>query len=257
MRLAELQQCFVASLYGEPVGLQDVVRSEGGISIADRVAIYRNNLHVGFGKALALEFPVIAALCGPEFFTVLAREFQHAHPSVSGDLHHIGGPFPEYLRRRFRDSDYAYFADVAALEWAREESARAADAPPLDLATLGIIAPEETPALRFALDPAVRLVASCWPVLSIWEAHQVAGEAQGVDLEAGPEQVLVRRAVTGPALEQITAADLALLTALHRGDTLGEAFDAALDVDPAFDVSAALQRFVAYGLFAAPLDQEL
>ena len=68
-----------------------------------------------------------------------------------------------------------------------------------------------------------------WAVLSIWEAHQVAGEVQGVDLEAGPEQVLVRRSATGLVLEQITAADLALLTALHRGDTLGEAFDAALD----------------------------
>lgn len=251
MRLTELQQRFVASLYGEPVDLQDVVRSEGGISIEDRVAIYRNNLHAGFEKALALEFPVIAALCGPEFFSTLARDFQHAHPSVSGDLHHIGGPLPQYLRQRFGGGNYAYFADVAALEWAREESARAADAPLLALAALGIVTPEAAPALRFAVHPAVRLVASCWPVLSIWKAHQVAGEVQGVDLEAGPEQVLVRRGVTGPALEQITAADFALLTALHRGGTLGEAFDAALDVDPVFDVAAALQRCVTRRLFTS------
>lgn len=256
MRLAELQQCFVASLYGEPVGLQDVVRSEGGISIADRVAIYRNNLHVGFGKALALEFPVIAALCGPEFFTVLAREFQHAHPSVSGDLHHIGGPFPEYLRRRFRDSDYAYFADVAALEWAREESARAADAAPFDLSALGTLSPDAASELRFPIHPSVRLVDSRWPVLAIWVVHQGPGEVHGVDPGSGPERVLVRRSATGLVLERISAANLALLATLQRGDTLGAAFDAALAVDPAFDVSAALQRFVAYGLFAAPLDQE-
>lgn len=253
MRLADLQRRFVASLYGEPVDLQDVVRSEGGIGIEDRVAIYRNNLHAGFEKALALEFPVIAALCGPEFFSALARDFQHAHPSVSGDLHHIGGPLPQYLRQRFGDSDYAYFADVAALEWAREESTRAADAPLLDLAALGIVTPEETPALRFAVHPAVRLVASCWPVLSIWEAHQVDGDVRGVDLGAGAEQVLVRRGANGTALERIATADCTLLVALQRGDTLGEAFDAALDVDPAFDVAAALQRCVTRGLLTTVL----
>ena len=44
MRLADLQRRFVANLYGEPADLRDVVRDEGGIAVADRVAIYRNNL---------------------------------------------------------------------------------------------------------------------------------------------------------------------------------------------------------------------
>ncbi|MBV6415604.1 MAG: hypothetical protein CMLOHMNK_00116 [Steroidobacteraceae bacterium] len=253
MKLPELQQHFIASLYGESSDIEAQVRGDHGIGAAGRMAIYRYNLQAGFGKALALEFPVIAALCGADYFARLAREFQLAHPSTSGDLHHIGAPFPRYLRQRFESGDYAYFADVAELEWAREEAARAADGVPFDVGTLGTVAPEDTPALRFAFQPAVRLVVSRWPILSIWEAHQAPGEVRPVDpgASAGAEHVLVRRAATGPVLERVGEAEFSWLASLLRGAPLGEAFDAALAIDAAFDVAMALQRCVARGLFRA------
>lgn len=253
MRLPELQRRFVAGLYGEREDLSGAIRADGGIGADERLAIYRGNLHAGFEKALQLEFPVIAALCGAEFFTALAREFQRSHPSVSGDLHYVGAPLPEYLRQRFAGGEYAYFADVAALEWAREESARAADAAPLEFETLRSLAPGEAPALRFALHPAVRLLASRWPILTIWEAHQGPGEVSGVDLGAGPEQVLVRRAAPGPVLERVPVGDYRLLETLARDDTLGAALDAALAAEPGFDVAAALRRGIAGGVFSAVL----
>ncbi|MBV6423330.1 MAG: hypothetical protein NAOJABEB_01120 [Steroidobacteraceae bacterium] len=251
MPLRELQQRFIASLYDESTEIEGEICADGGIGAADRIAIYRNNLRAGFGKALALEFPVIAALCGADFFAILAREFQRAHPSASGDLHHIGGPFPPYLRQRFGTGEYAYFADVAELEWAREEAARAADAVALDVRTIGTTGVDAIPALKFRLAPSVRLVASRWPVLTIWEAHQGPGEVREVDLGAGPEQVLVRRSPAGLVLERITVADLAFLATLESGGTLGAAFDTALVADPAFGVAAMLRRCVVRGLFAA------
>ena len=250
MRLAELQRRFVAILYGEPGDLHGCIRGTGDIATGDRIAIYRHNLRAGFEKALAAGFPVVAALCGPEYFGVLAREFQQAHPSRSGDLHHAGEPFAAFLQQRFGAGEYAYFADVAALEWAREQSARAADAPPPDLRPLAAVAPEDASGVRFSLHPAVRLVASRWPVLAIWEAHQAAGEVQGIDPGAGPEQVLVHRTAAGPVLERISAAELALLAALQQGEALGTALDAALAQDPAFDLAATLQRCVARGVLA-------
>jgi len=250
MPLDELQRRFVASLYGEPADLDAAIRSEDGISAADRLAIYRGNLHATFANALRLGFPVIAALCGPAFFAVLAREFQQAHPSASGDLHAIGAPLPQYLRERFADSEYAYFADVAALEWAREEAARAADAPPLDLQVLGAIAGDEAAALRFTLHPAVRLVASRWPVFALWQAHQGPGEVAGVDLGSGPQQVIVWRLRGRQQLECVAAAEWRLLAALQDGATLGDAFDAALGIDPDFDVAAALERCARRGILA-------
>lgn len=248
MRLSELQRRFVASLYGEPTDLAGTIRIDGGIGADERLAIYRGNLQAGFEKALQLEFPVVATLCGAEFFTVLAREFQRAHPSGSGDLHHIGGPFPGYLRDRFGGGEHAYFADIAALEWAREESARAMDSDTLDVGVLRDVAPDDLPALRFALHPAVRLVASRWPIFTVWEAHQGPDDVRHVDLGAGSEYVLVRRAGSGPALERLTAGAFGFLAALADGCTLGAAFDAAIAAEPDFDVTASLQRCVVRGM---------
>lgn len=253
MRWDELQRRFVASLYGEPADLAGVIRAGGGISAADRLAIYRGNLHATFATALGLEYPVLAALCGAEFFALLAREFQHAHPSVSGDLQQVGAPLPQYLRQRFAGSEHAYFADVAALEWAREESARAATAAPLDLQALGAITADAAPALRLSLQPSVRLIASRWPVYTIWQAHQGPGEVRSVDLDAGAEHVLAWRARGAQQLECLPPAEFRLLEALQGGASLGEAYDIALATDPAFDIAAALQRSAARGVLSGVL----
>jgi len=249
----DLQRRFVASLYGEAADLDGAIRGAGGISATECLAIYRGNVHAAFAKALELGFPVLAALCGPAFFTVLAREFQQAHPSASGDLHLIGGPLPHYLRQRYAGSEFAYFADVAALEWAREESARAADAAPLDLQALAAIGADAAPALRLAIHPAARLVASRWPVFTIWQAHQAPGEVAHVDLDAGAEYVLVCRARGAQRIECLPAADFRLLEALQGGVPLGDAYDAALATDPDFDIAQALRQCAARGVLAGIL----
>src|SRR5579864_5012849 len=59
------------------------------IDTAARLSIYRNNLHEGFRKTLALEFPVIERLVGEDYFRQLALSFLAEHPSRFGDLHCI------------------------------------------------------------------------------------------------------------------------------------------------------------------------
>ena len=51
-----------------------------GIDPTARLRIYRNNLHEGFQKTLALEYPVIGRLVGSEYFGRLALGFFCASP---------------------------------------------------------------------------------------------------------------------------------------------------------------------------------
>lgn len=252
MRLRELQEAFVAALYDESSSIAQAIDARGGPDAAQRLSIYRTNLQAGFRHALALGFPVVAALCGPDFFRTLAREYQQRHPSRCGDLHGIGAPFAAHLRERFADGPHAWFADVAALEWAREEVARAADAPGLDVEALRAVPAEELAGLRLALRPAVHLLASRWAVFDIWRAHQPGGDPGSVDPGAGPTWLLLHRAGRGVALEPIGAADYRFLESLQAGGTFGEAFDAGLAADGGFDVAAALRRAVGRGLLADP-----
>ena len=98
LSLRSLQSSFAAHLFeDEPESIIPWIRSDGIDPVA-RLRIYRNNLHEGFQKTLALEYPVIGRLVGNEYFRQLALAFLACHPSTSGDLHHVGAPFAAFLR---------------------------------------------------------------------------------------------------------------------------------------------------------------
>jgi hypothetical protein len=249
LSLPELQERFVAALFGgssdslAPWILDDSIDGEA------RIAIYRNNLRQGFAKTLALEFPVIERLVGTDYWRQLAREFQTEHPSRSGNLHHIGAPFAAFLRRRFGATQYAYLADVAGLEWAYQEALVAADAPPLEVAALRRIASEHYPQLVFTLHPACRLVATGYPVIRIWRANQPEVPVpETIDLGSAADLILVRRAAANIELIALPPAQFAFLQAISQSAPLAAAIDAALTVDAAFDAGQALRRCVALGV---------
>jgi len=251
--LRELQLRFGAALFdgsAEPV-LPWICSN--GIDAESRIGIYRNNVREGFIKTLALEFPVVQRLVGEDYFRQLALRFLADHPSRSGNLYHIGQPFPPFLGRWFENTAYPYVADVAQLEWAYQESLAAADTEPLDPSVLLQFAPEAYPDLRFRLHPGCRLVRSAYPILRIWEVNQQETAAQAIiDLGAGADFVLVRRVAEGAEFHRLALAEFELLVALAEGVTLGDAHDAGCSADPHFDVGAALRHLVALGVLTDP-----
>jgi hypothetical protein len=259
LSLRDLQKQFAGVLFEElPESEVPWVRSteEGGqlrgprrAGAAARLAIYRNNLREGFIKALALEFPVIQRLVGDDYFRQLAQELLSAYPSRTGDLHAIGAPFSEYLRTRFAETEYAYFADVAALEWAYQQSAIAAEASAFDVQSLARVPPESYGALRFNLHPACFLIQSAYPILRIWQVNQAEeGDPDIVDLSAGPDYVVTRRLGVSVELRRVSPVEYVLLQRFFAGETLAEALAVVEEHDPAFDLGRALRQFIALGL---------
>ena len=94
------------------------------------------------------------------------------------------------------------------------------------------------------------MIASPFPVLSIWRTNHFDVEVKEVALDQGGETVLVVR----PRLEVFTAAlppgSDVLIAALGEGKTLGEAADAAMAKEPAFDLTAALAALFRTEAFA-------
>lgn len=245
LSLRDLQDSFAAYLFGDrSQSVIPWIRADG-IDPVDRLGIYRNNLHAGFHKTLALEYPVICRLVGPDYFRQLARAFLACHPSRSGDLHHVGTAFSAFLQRQFEDSDYSYLGDVAALEWAYQECLVAEDAKPLDPVTLRKVPPQSYGRLRFALRPACRLVQSRFPVLKIWQVNQPESAADEIiDLDSGPDFLLVFRSPKGIFFRRIHQDDYRLLAAFAAGNSLAEALELVVASSPTFDLGAALQRCI-------------
>jgi len=244
--LSELQSDFAEStIFGDASAIARLGIVSAGFDPASRMAIYRNNVLGNYRKALAASFPVSRRLVGPSFFDAAVEGFVRAYPSTRGDVNRYGGDFPRFLTAYPPARALAYLRDVARLEWAIDQANIAADAAPLDLAALSTVPVEAWSELRFSLHPSSELIESPYPILHIWRANQSDADEEMIDLSEGGDRLLVRRTTEGVTIERLDADEHALLTALSEGGTLSDASRSAWSLDPAFDLTATLQRLVA------------
>lgn len=246
--LKAVQAAFAAALDQPHVdsGCAQLFASTGGAPHAARFAVYRNNTRVFFATALERTYPVLRRRVGDEAFAQLAAAYRAAHPSRRGDLHHVGAEFPAWLRQRFADTEYAWLADLARLEWACELAQIAEARPPLALTVLADVPPEQLDGLRLELQPSLQLVESPYPVWTVWQANQGDAAGPAVDLGAGAEHCVVACLDDRPVAYRLTARQFAVVGALRDQRSLGETLTATA-------TDAALLQEVLGWLFAEQL----
>jgi hypothetical protein len=240
--LPELQRRFAAAILAE------------GAPPAAGLAIYRNAVTANYRKALGATYRVVSELTGIAFFNAAVDAFVLAQPSSGGDLNVYGGAFGSFLAAYPHAAELPDVPDVARLEWALDVAHRAADAPASParlLAALGALPADDVPQLGLRLDPSCRLLASPFPVLRIWQVHQPdAGADASVTFGGEVDRLLVHRAHDEVVIERRTAGDYAFLDALDGGAELAAALDAAIAVEAAFDLGAALRTGIASGVIS-------
>jgi Putative DNA-binding domain len=251
--LREVQIAFARGLL-EP-SLENFVADEivaAGIAPGRRLAIYRNNVLLSLCRVLEGTFPGSRRLLGSERFAKVAKAFICSAPPERPQLMTYGAGFPAFLERSAEAASVAYVADVARLEWAREEAYYAADAPPLSAKDLTTIPIARYAALRFEVHPTLRLIRSAGPVFALWqEASGGSAEGRSAALRnSGPEQVVVLRPEMTVTVRPVFAADLLLLEGLGAGLPLADAAARAQAADTGFDLQAALALHLAGGSFA-------
>jgi hypothetical protein len=247
--LRELQNAFVDGVLHGSSQRACALIADRGLAPARRLAIYRNNASEGFLNTLAAGFPVVARLGGEDWFRQTGRAYMRAHPSRSGNLHHVGERFAAFLREQLEDTEFAYFAAVAELEWAYQGVLVAAEESALAIDALRSVAPEDYETLTFAVRSASRLVASAFPILAIWKANQLDREG-AIRLDAGPSRVLVIRREDHVELRELGAAEFALLRAFAGGATFASAAESMLAEDGAADLGVVFARIVQLGVLA-------
>ena len=243
--LRELQLAFVGEVFGEKgAGISGRICANG----AERLQIYRNNVFVGFTKALGSVYPVIERLVGEGFFRYASAEYIKRHPSESGNLHGFGGAFPEFLRTFEPTAPMGYLPDVARLEWAYHQVFFAATHEPLDMVSLGAVSQTRYEELKFQLHPASRLLTSPYPILRIWQVNQKdCVEDRAVDLaEGGVRLLLIRRALE-IEIQPLEEGEFVLLQALADDLDFGTACSRALTAQPDFDVASGFRRHITQG----------
>jgi hypothetical protein len=192
-----------------------------GPSRERRFSIHRNNVKAGLIATLTAKFPVIQRLVGEEFFEATAIVFIERHPPRSPVLAEYGAAFACFLESFEPTGDLPYLADVARLEWSRQEAFHATDAKPVPIEGLAALATGDLEAARLTLHPATRVIASPWPIVSIWTTNTFDEEVRRIGPDQPGELALVTRPDQDVLVSLLTPGADVLIAALADGASLG------------------------------------
>lgn len=227
---------------------------------ADLLAIYRGNALSNAHAALLLAYPVCAEVLGEECFAQLARLYWHENPASEGDLNLYGAALAECIAARDDFAELPWLADLARLEWALHEAGMAPDHQPTPFMQLASLSEAELAGTRLQFQPALCLIASSWPVASLWVQHQpewraVHGEVFQLD-DCGPETALIYRDGFKPRVLAMAVAAADLLAVLQTGEALLPALSACAEAHPGFESQHVLHDIFQRGLVTAILPGE-
>lgn len=210
---------------------------------AHRFAVYRNNVAVRLLETLEANFPALRQAVGADFFAGVARSYIEACPPRLPMLTFYGDELPGFLRDFPPVADIAYLPDLAAVEVNRTRAAYVADVAPLPGETLATIDAATLGELRIVLHPAVSIVASSHPIVTIWAMNTgVMPVAPIVDWRA--ESAVIARPQREVEVHRLPPGGDEFLIGLARGSSLGEAaahaaaggeFDLAFNLAYLFD----------------------
>lgn len=244
-------QAFAESLLATQPACPPGLMAWNGSDPARRFAVYRNNVMVSLIDALADTYPVTQALVGEAFFRAMAGAFARANPPRSPVMAHYGAGFAGFIEDFPPAAGLPYLAEVARLELLRVRAYHAADAESVSDEAIALLLadPDHLPAVRFTLQPSLRIMESRHAVVSLWAAHQgedIDSALAAVDA-AVPEAALLLRSGLEVETYRITAGTATFIRHLQEGGGLGAAVEFALAADAAFDMAEALSLLIRAG----------
>ncbi|HET7526256.1 MAG TPA: DNA-binding domain-containing protein [Burkholderiaceae bacterium] len=198
---------------------------------AQGLSAYRGNAAAIAERALSAAFPTVRELIGDESFAQLARVFWHREPPRCGDLARYGDGLADWIAHDKQLASEPYLADVARVDWAVHAIEHAADAAAAPVG-LSLLAECEPSRLTLRLRPALTLVASRFPVVTIWHAHRRRDADRFVPVREAfanrvAETALVARPQWQAAVSVLDEATARFMRALQQGADLTRALDAA------------------------------
>ncbi len=251
--LCELQQMFCDTLRSPAPPPQELLDEivDDALQL-QRFNVYRNNFIVLNCDALADMYPVIKRLLGDAAFRMLATAYVREYPPMDRTLLLYGDRFADFLDGYPELAALPYLGDVARLEYAWTDAYHAADCLPLEQHQIDGLSQYELENLRLQPHPSMHCIGSDYPLYAIWSANQGERMDEMISLEQGGSQVVVIRPKAQVEVREVTPGTFVFLRRLAMSDTVGDAYNQALHVEPQFDLNGFFSRHLFDGTFRSP-----
>lgn len=245
--LARFQDGFAQALI-DPVNAGDA--DIAALVAQPAFAVYRNTVMKGCIDALQANHPAVTRLVGEEWFRAAAAIYvREALPRLPMLLEY-GADFADFLSRFEPAAELPYLPGVARLDRCWTEAHVAADEPVLAAGDLDALASGNYFRTRLQPHAATRWM---WfdeaPVYTIWSRNR-ADETFDGDIDWRGEGALLTRPYDAVQWTALGRAGCAFMDACAAGDSIADATQATLDLDPHADLAALISTLLQAGAFS-------
>jgi hypothetical protein len=245
--LHERQREFAAAVLNPDSPIPAGVAGPDGKPSVKRFAVYRNNCIAGLVATLEAAYPATCRIVGADFFSTMARIYVPREPPSSPIMLDYGASFPAFIDTFEPAASVPYLSDVARLERAWLEAYHAAEAQPIDVTALCEIDPDLLPRVGLLIHPAVRVVSSSFPVVSLWQMNVAGGVPSALDVDCGGEEALVMRPAAEVEVRTLNPGAAPFIAGLMAGETVSQAAAGPLEHQSGFDLAATLAALLKVG----------
>lgn len=258
MQLNKIQSSFKNLMLDHPDAIENLpdhfgqVFDPGKVAISKRLKIYRNNIIGSLTDVMIATFPIIEALVGKEFLEQMARSFILQNPPSKACLSFYGIGFDTFIKGFEPAKTLPYLPDIARLEIAMNDAYYAKDDLPLNALELSEIAQEALEKVILRFRTSVNFVSSEYPLSAIKQfCENVSDETQSLDINQGGEALLIYRPDLDVRLISLSNEELAFLSFIHNGDSLGYSTSKTLEQFENFDVGHYLSKHIELETFSS------
>jgi len=235
MQLAELQKHFAHALLRRDEEAITPVIAPGRLPALESLSIYRVNVLENITDALQDSFSAVCALVGEACFRQMAQRFIQHSPPRSSCLLWYGGEFADFIAAYEPTASLPYLADMARVEWARQNAQYAADDTSLDAHWLAAQEEETLAHLPLTLGAGASLLVSAFPLSALYAFAKNPDTLPAPVLKGGGESLAVWRHEREIRMQPLNPAEFAALAAFAGGCTLEVALAAARQQQPELD----------------------
>ncbi|MCJ8338568.1 MAG: DNA-binding domain-containing protein [Pseudomonadales bacterium] len=225
MKLAELQTKFCQHLLHQPVDLS-ALNITGPLPVEQLMSLYRNNFYVSLTDYLKGCFPSVNALVGEEFFAQLAKAFIIGQPLANANIELYGADFSEFIDSIEQTRSLPYLAGIAALDWGFDRAKGVTEIASFPFVELEQLTEQQQLQIRFQMPAETLLLASDYPLLSIWQGVK-KDCLEGIDMDLA-EYLILQPSVTEAAVfYPLSASQYKFLSTISTGISLEQLADTA------------------------------